>query len=123
MTKPELTEAQLDAMFSSARRDVADPTPDFLSGLEAAAVHALKPQVRPPEPRLGWFAQLSEALGGWTGLSGLATAAVAGVWIGVSPPDLIPDPLGVVSGFTDETVSIDGWLTTDADTWQDFDDG
>ena len=35
-------------------------------------------------------------LGGWAGLGGLAAASAAGVWIGLAPPEFLPDPAGMV---------------------------
>ncbi len=122
MTKPELNDDELDVLFDAARKDTGIPTPDFLTRLETTAVEAFAP---PQESRAhrAWFAQLHDALGGWIGVSGLATAAVAGVWIGVAPPEGIVDPVNLVTQLSDETVTFDGWLTSDADQWQEFEDG
>lgn len=83
----------LDSLFAAARAEVPLPVGDFLSRMEALAL-AEQPAVRdaPPvasiEPQgSGFVRQLREALGGWAGIAGLVTACVAGVWIGISPPD------------------------------------
>lgn len=46
--------------------------------------------------------QFLRVLGGWPAMGGLAAACAAGVWIGVAPPDFLPDPVGLmVQGDTD----------------------
>jgi len=45
----------------------------------------------------GRWRQLLALLGGWPAMGGLATACAAGVWIGVSPPDFLPDPVGLMA--------------------------
>lgn len=122
MTKPELGDKDLDVLFAASRRSVPDPSPKFLAELEVAALHAFQPKVA-QIARVTVFEQLKDALGGWAGLSGLATAALAGVWIGLSPPDLFPDPLTIVSELSGTTTTLDSWMTGDADAWQEFEDG
>lgn len=58
---------------------------------------------------------LVAAIGGWTTVAGLATATVAGVWIGVSPPsglDILTDTvLGESFGYSDYLPNLDSVLT------------
>lgn len=42
-----------------------------------------------PVPAQGFGAALLDAIGGWMSLGGLTAAAVAGLWIGISPPDVL----------------------------------
>ena len=46
------------------------------------------------------FSSLSEAIGGWPAMAGLASAAVTGIFIGISPPQGLIDPIGVAFGDT-----------------------
>ncbi|WP_164660969.1 hypothetical protein [Tropicibacter sp. Alg240-R139] len=87
----------LEQMFANARTQ-RDHLPDALSArmlADAAQVQAGRATME-PAARPGLWAQLRAGLGGWTGLSGLATACAAGVWIGLAPPDFLPDPVGFV---------------------------
>jgi hypothetical protein len=84
----------LDSFFAAARADTPQPGGDFLARMEALAL-AEQPAPRPEAPtgiptrHIGLARQLREALGGWAGLAGLATACAAGIWIGVSPPETL----------------------------------
>lgn len=40
----------------------------------------------------GWLTQFAAAVGGWYGAGGLVAACAAGVWIGLAPPEGLPDP-------------------------------
>ncbi|MHA6262516.1 hypothetical protein ACXYMO_04880 [Arenibacterium sp. CAU 1754] len=90
----------LDSLFQAARRDAAE-MPAGLSNrilADAARVQAQSRAPRPPRARQTWFAQLREALGGWYGMGGLAAACATGLWMGIAPPDIMPDPVQMVFG-------------------------
>lgn len=63
----------------------------------------------------GFLARLSQSLGGWAGIGGLAAASCVGFWIGVSPPEALPDAggflLGVETGSFGEAAELTafGW--------------
>lgn len=83
---------ELDELFSQARSQDVSPTPDFVErvlqdALDAQAAHV--PAAVPTPPRASWLRQLLSAIGGWPAVAGLATAGVAGLWIGVNPPDMM----------------------------------
>lgn len=84
--------AGLESFFAEARAEAPQPGGDFLARIEAQAL-AEQPAVRSGVPSraapspIGVLRQLRDALGGWAGMAGLATACAAGIWIGVSPPD------------------------------------
>ena len=82
----------LDAAFDAAR--VPDvPAAEGLLDRIMMDADAVLAQGTPAAPRakasLG--AAFLDMIGGWPSLSGLAAATVAGVWIGVSPPDALGD--------------------------------
>ena len=85
----EMEDAGLDALFAEARRDVAAPSDALLARILADAA-AEMPRAAPvtsapsAAPGGGWFATLLGGIGGWGGIGGLATATLAGVWIGFS---------------------------------------
>lgn len=82
----------LDALFAEARatrgRD-ADPAPDFMARVleDALSLQPAPAPVASPAPRASRLRQFLNAIGGWPAVAGLATAGVAGLWIGVNPPD------------------------------------
>lgn len=85
-----VTDEELDQLFAVARR--APPlVPDRLMArvlADAAAMQA-GPVAAPAMRRRGWLGGFLAGLGGPGALAGLATAGLAGVWIGfVQPLDL-----------------------------------
>lgn len=98
----------LDAYFAAARRQAPVLSDTALArmteqALAVQADRAAAPVARPQKP--GLLTQLLAALGGWPAMAGLATAGVAGLWIGAVPPtgllNLAVD-LGAVTGTAEE---------------------
>lgn len=90
---------ELDAVFALARESNPEPSATLLksimadadqlaSGREQAAAEVAR------SPGTGVLASLLNAIGGWPALGGLATATVAGIWIGYASP-------ATVDGLTD----------------------
>ncbi|MEZ5674619.1 hypothetical protein SAMN06265173_10369 [Thalassovita litoralis] len=78
----------LDAMFADMRTQDVVPAPDFMARVLADALDAqaaAAPVTVAPRPP-SRLRQLLAAIGGWPAVAGLATAGVAGLWIGVNPP-------------------------------------
>ncbi len=105
----------LAAFFDAAR---ADPPamPGALSDRILADAHRvladeerLAQARRDAGKRPGLRAQLAAALGGWYGAGGLVAACAAGVWIGVAPPQGLPDPGSI-------------WLASDT-SWDIYETG
>lgn len=117
MTDRDPASTRLEALLDAARAQ--EPTlPDGLRARMLADAEALRPntQTRPetrpetgpetgprtqPRPRAaapGLWTQLGGLLGGWPGLGGLATACAAGLWLGLAPPAMMPDPVDLVLG-------------------------
>lgn len=85
------TEEELETLFAVARREVPDLPPGLLARVLADADAELAARSQPRVPAaparrgsaLGaMLAELVLVIGGWRAISGLATATVAGVWIG-----------------------------------------
>ena len=87
--RTDLTDLELNDLFASARTADPDPTDDFMARLFADiddVADGFEQVALPTEERRSLVASLWAALGGWAGASGLAAAAAAGLWIGISPP-------------------------------------
>ncbi len=98
-TDSEMTD--LDDLFGAARRQVT-PLPADLEARIVADGLALQRSrqaaevVAPVGRPLSGLGRLLDLLGGWPALGGLATACAAGIWLGVAPPQILPDPLGLL---------------------------
>ena len=90
----------------------------FLARIEADAFAAQATRTAPlsasvpvaAPAREGWLAQLWSAIGGWPSLAGLATATVAGVWIGISPPAALSAQAAVFTGQASDSASLESDL-------------
>lgn len=95
MTKRDLSQAELDALFTAQRSDVPPPSEAFLARIAADAATASAQMAAPPKPArdtsqggAGLWAWLSGAFAP----SGLVAASLLGLWVGIAPPQSIPDP-------------------------------
>ncbi|MGX0975649.1 hypothetical protein ACSSVY_001359 [Roseovarius sp. MBR-51] len=82
----------LGAFFDAARTHPPAPSADLLarvlSDAEAEQVWITRRALASEAaPRAGLVEQLYRLLGGWPAMAGLATAVVAGVWIGTALPE------------------------------------
>ena len=97
--RTDLTDLELDDLFASARTVNPDPTDDFMGRLFADiddVADGFEQVTLPTEARRSLLASLWAALGGWAGASGLAAAAAAGLWIGISPPSSLSSVTDVI---------------------------
>lgn len=87
-----MTDDDLDHLFLAARATGAPPSAALMARIlaDAAAVQPRAPAVTPRRPGLRLSALIA-ALGGVGALTALATAAVAGLWIGLAPPAAVDD--------------------------------
>ncbi|MCV2890211.1 hypothetical protein [Ruegeria aquimaris] len=92
---------RLDDMLAAARHARRD-VPDDLVGriladadrIQANRIAVPRGEERQKEP--GLWQQLLIGFGGWPGVGGMVAAGVTGVWIGVFPPENLPDPSDLV---------------------------
>ena len=85
-------DAALEALFEDAKANPTD-LPDNLFAKITADAAAMQPVPSPVAPRSQTlWSGLVAALGGWPTFGSLATAAVAGLYIGVSDPTLATNP-------------------------------
>ena len=90
----------LDDLFAEIRQVAPQPSEALMARIAAdAATHMPRPE---PAPQ-GIWATLWDGLGGWIGAGGLAAATVAGLWIGIAPPDGLAD---TASGLWGTTTSV-----------------
>ena len=83
----------LEALFQQAR----SAPPEVPDGLLARVI-ADAEAARPPRGS-GIWRTLWQSIGGPAGLGGLVTATLVGVWIGVAPPERLPDiAAGLIDG-------------------------
>ena len=101
-----------DQLIDKLFADVADvdfaPAPDFTARVlaDAARVQA-QISAAPSRKSPTIFVQLGELLGGWPAMGGLATAGVAGLWIGLAPPAELEAYAAELLG-TSETIDLLG---------------
>ncbi len=76
----------LDELFVTARTQRVEPSADLMARILADA-EALQPKPAPvtAPPRVGFWQNLRATLG-QAGVAGLASATLAGVWIGYAQP-------------------------------------
>ncbi|MDA7426385.1 hypothetical protein [Thalassococcus lentus] len=96
-------DAELDDLFAAAKQTPAMPDQGFLARLEADALAQMPaPALR---VRQSLWQQISEVIGGWKGIGGLATACAAGLWLGISPPSGIETL--IIEAMGGETLNVD----------------
>ena len=104
-------DAALEALFEHARA-TPPQVPAALTSRVLADARAAQPVPR----RRGWRA-LVHAIGGVPALGGLVSATVVGFWLGVAPPEAIPDLAGQLWLATDSATALD---TADAQDMATF---
>jgi hypothetical protein len=106
----------LDDLFETARTQNAAPAPDFMERVlqDALQVQTDAVVVAAP-PRASWIRQLLSAIGGWPAVAGLATAGVAGLWIGVNPPNALATTTENLLGSTSDLYLVDLMPSYDLD--------
>jgi len=99
-----LNEGEIDDLLARAGDRHMVATGNLVARIvaDADAVSDQRDKIRSPRfaPRqAGRLAGILANLGGWPGVAGLTTAAVAGIWIGYASPDTL-------TGFTDGYITI-----------------
>jgi len=110
-------DAGLDTYFAQVR-DGRVPVSDALMDrimmdadqVLAGAVPPAVPVPEQPFARPSFGAVVLDAIGGWPSFGGLAAATVAGVWIGVQPPDVLATISDALTGGTFDVPIFDSTL-------------
>ncbi|MHC0054421.1 dihydroorotate dehydrogenase [Actibacterium sp. D379-3] len=120
MADTQDTERELERFFAAARQAAPMPSEALMARVaaDAAAQMQVASAAAPRRDRPGLLAGLMRQIGGWPALAGLATATVAGVWIGYAAPGEVgPLTAGLWPGedagydVVDLIPSMDGFLT------------
>ena len=103
MTMPDKNNSDgfLEEFFQAERARTPQPSGDLMARIlaDAEAEAALSQPVSVAVARRpGLLATLLDGIGGWPSAAGLATAAVAGFWIGFVAPDVVTGLGGQSSG-------------------------
>jgi hypothetical protein len=113
------TDRDLEAFFQAVKAEPSEARPDLLARIlddayaeqdaRTARVIPDVAEIRRSASGKGLLAGLREAIGGWPALAGLATATLAGVWIGYSPPASL-DALSTTLLDSDYSLTMDSSL-------------
>ena len=99
MTDPK--DSFVDDLFAQARNEAVTPSDDLMARVLSDASAAMPTAVSlQPNATSGMFAGLLEVIGGWSVLSGVAAAGVAGLWVGLAPPDAVESWAADILGTT-----------------------
>lgn len=94
----------VDDILDEAAKVRAD-VPDRLMAAVLRDADALQPAAASPKAEtLGIWQLVLDAIGGWPTLGGLATAGVAGLWLGVAPPTSLE---GVTADLIGDSQAVD----------------
>ncbi len=101
MTERPEDDDLVEAALAAGRAAVDRPVPDdLLARVDADALAHLPPPL-PKTAGPGRWRILLAALGGWPGVSGIATAGLTGLWLGFVTPELWLGTFGQVSDHAD----------------------
>lgn len=105
MTSPD--KDPLDAFFEAAQADPPKVNDALMARImvNAQQLQPVVPVLDGPKPEtFGLWTRIKDGMGGWPSMAGLATAAVAGLWIGIDTPTLAD---GVMSLYFDTGLDSD----------------
>jgi len=109
MTMTDKTEddALLEDFFVAARAHPPQPSAELMARIAADAGQlAPKPSAVAPRRKAGGGWRLGALFGGWSAMGGLATAAVAGVWIGFAGAERFGSVAGGMFGMDQAESSV-----------------
>ncbi len=120
MTTTDRKGDPLEPLFEAARAKAPQPSAELMARiLVDAQAHLPAPapvaavQSVPPVRR-GWLAGLLAAIGGWPSVAGMATATVAGLWLGFAQPEALTTLSGgaLLPGATAENYELEELIPT-----------
>jgi len=111
MTDEHDKNVDLDTYFKAGRQAAPQPSSDLLARIEADidAVQAeRRMESRPADPiKPTLFAKILDSIGGWPAISGIATAGVVGVVVGINPPEALTDFTSIFVNGTSDLYLVD----------------
>ena len=99
----------LEVYFEASRQEVPQPSVALMDRIMvdidrvADEQEAHAPKVSSPS----LFERILDGIGGWPTLSGMATAGIVGVVVGVSPPDVVTEFTSTVLNGTSDFYLVD----------------
>lgn len=121
MTDKQDLNVDLDDLFATARLHRPEPSSELLTRVQSDARHVQDDFLR-PKPLIANRNRVFEfvrELGGWPAMAGMCSATVAGIWIGVSPPEnLVTTAQGLLGVYNAEFV-----VDVLPDVYMGFDEG
>lgn len=83
----------LDDLFQAARSEMPAPSDDLMARIMGDADQVAEgwAQAEPAPAAGGWLRSLLDAVGGWPAASGIVTAGMVGLVVGISPPQTLSD--------------------------------
>ena len=109
----------LERAFEAARRAAPVSEAELLDRVLTDA-YAAQADFTSFAPKPSLWSRFKLELGGWPGMAGLSTAALAGVWIGVSPPNgMVTAAQNVIGSGTEAGYVVD----LGADDWLGLSEG
>lgn len=93
MTEDSEKMMDLEAFFEAGRKKVPDPSIALMDriGADIDMVADEREMPTPAKAGPGLFSRILDGIGGWPSLSGIATAGIVGIVVGVSPPEVLSD--------------------------------
>ena len=113
-------EMDLDQLLAKARQTRPDLPDDLavriVTDAETVRLDRLKPA---SSSRRSVWVRMLDGIGGWQSMGGLVAASAAGVWIGLSAPDFLPDPAAIIypqeNSFVVADLGLDATFLEDAE--------
>ena len=104
MTEDSEKTIDLEPFFEAGRKSQPQPSDALMhrimADIDQVSEDRERPIAAPLRPSL--WERIIDGIGGWPTLSGMATAGIVGVVVGVSPPDVMSDfTSSVLDGTTD----------------------
>jgi len=113
--KRPLDDGELDSLFAAAQARAPVPPDDLIARILAEAQAQAEP-VGAPEPRAtGLWRAILGSIGGWPAATGLASATVAGLAIGLGAPDALDTLSGGYLASVDSVYELEDLLPSYAD--------
>lgn len=89
MDKDPVDDLELETFFQAGRAATIAPSDRLMAAIlqDAQAHQPSSPVLTPASRPKSFWQELLSQIGGWPALAGMATATVAGLWIGFAAPD------------------------------------
>ena len=103
-----LSDPELETLFQAGRDAAPVPSEALMARIMADAEAETLRRAPSPAPARRALGRILDALGGWPAMAGLATATLAGVWLGFVAPDrlntlagglLLPDSAAAAASY------------------------